>query len=126
MSPRVPAHSGAVSVGPAGLDAQKAHVLARLRAYGPAFDYQLQRECGVEVPNPAAVIESLLADGYYFETLRVYRQAHSNAPVHEANLRVMFVRQLESGEVVPTPVLPGAGATDELWRLRSPVVGGRQ
>ncbi|WP_342129943.1 hypothetical protein [Hydrogenophaga sp. OTU3427] len=116
--------SSAASGHPVGLETQKAHVLARLREYGPAFDHQLQRECYVEVPNPAAVIESLVADGYCFETLRVYRQAHPNAPVHEANLRVMFVRQLESGEVVPTPVLPGAGATDELWRVTAaPVVG---
>lgn len=117
---------GVAQLKPAPLDAQKAHVLARLRAYGPAFDYQLQTECGVEIPDPAAVIESLIADGYYFETFSCWRQAYPNAPAHEASLRVMFVRQLDSGEVVPTPVQPGAGATDELWRLRSPAIGRRQ
>lgn len=107
------------------LEAQKTHVLARLRAYGPAFDQELEYECGVPVPDPASVVVELQADGYCIETLRCYREVYPGGPRQWANLRVMRVRLEDTGEVVATPVQPGMGHGVELWQAAAALdVGG--
>lgn len=98
------------------LDAQKAHVLAILRSYGPTFDHELQRgECGAVIASPALVIADLQAGGYRIDAMRCYRKPSAGSGRQWVVLYALKIKLDGSGEVITAPALPGAGPISEIW-----------
>lgn len=91
---------------------QRAHILARLRSFGPSFDHELIAEGWTA--DPAARVAELCAEGYHIEKLRTYRPAPDG---HRAwtVLYVMRVKHPETGAVIAAPAPLGVGAMLEQW-----------
>jgi|GEM_PF-6146029 hypothetical protein len=76
-------------------------MLARLRSYGPSFDYEFIAE-GWST-NPAARVAELNASGHHIEALRCFRWLPNGAQGW-ATLFVMRVKCDKTGVVMATPV----------------------
>jgi hypothetical protein len=91
---------------------QQDRILARLRSYGPAFDFELVAECCVH--DPDARITELCTAGYHIETLRVYRLLQERGRAW-SRLYVMRGLHKESGTIIPAPWPLGVGRVLERW-----------
>jgi len=91
---------------------QRAHVLARLRSCGPAFDHELIAEC--LTPNPAERVAELIADGYHVEALRCFRWLPDGSQGWTV-LYVLRVKCAKTGAVIAAPVPVGFGPVRERW-----------
>lgn len=97
------------------METKKSLVLARLRSYGPAFDFELMCECFVKMERPQLVIEKLVADGYRIDHMRCYREAAPGESRKWVSMYALRVRLVETGEVATAPSLPDAGLSVEIW-----------
>lgn len=92
---------------------QQAFVLARLRSYGPTFDYEFVGEGWSH--EPSARVAELNADGHHIEALRCFRllpYGHKGWAV----LYVMRVKCPKTGAVIAAPVPLGTGPVLERWK----------
>ena len=95
---------------------QRLFMLAQLRSYGPAFDYELIASGKVRDPSDRAA--ELRAEGFHIEALRRYRPAHET-PSGWAILYVLRVKHPDTGEVIAAPVSVGMPVPIEKWTDRT-------
>lgn len=91
---------------------QRAFVLARLRSYGPTFDYELVVEGWAS--DPATRVAELCAEGYHIEALRTFRRLPDGSDGW-AVLYVMRVKDAKTGTVIAAPAPLGMGPALERW-----------
>ncbi len=94
------------------IEQQQAFVLARLRSYGPAFDYELKAEC--YAPDPTARVAELIEQGYRIDALKSFRTLPDGA-LGWTLLYVLRVKRMDNGAVVSAPAGVGIYAV-ERWR----------
>lgn len=91
---------------------QQAYVLARLRSYGPSFDFELRSEGWT--PAPAARVAELCAAGYHIDALKSWRRLPDGSDGW-AVLYVMWVKDAKTGAVIAAPAPLGMGPVREQW-----------
>ncbi len=94
-------------------------MLARLRSYGPAFDYELKAENGVAEPHACA--GELLANGFHVDVLRRFEPSGRGAG-RWVTLFVLRIKRKDTGEVIAAPLPVGVCGYVEQWP--NPSTGG--
>ncbi len=94
------------------LTQQCAFMLARLRSYGPAFDYELKAENGVAEPHACA--GELSANGYHIDFLRRFEPSGRGAG-RWVTLFVLRIKRIDTGEVIAAPLPVGVSGRVEQW-----------
>lgn len=87
-------------------------MLARLRSYGPAFDYELKAENGVVEPHACA--GELSANGYHVDVLRRFEPSGCGAG-RWVTLFVLRIKRKDTGEVIAAPLPVGVCGCVEQW-----------
>ncbi len=101
------------------LTQQCAFMLARLRSYGPVFDYELKAENGVAEPHACA--GELLGNGYHVDVLRRFEPSGRGAG-RWVTLFVLRIKRKDTGEVIAAPLPVGVCGCVEQWP--NPSTGG--